>query len=292
MKTIETLNAEQIKEKIGSAARPQNVMGSHFILVRQSDVVMQRAMIGQPMRLAEQRFLRIISGKALYRFNLLDHSLCQGDIIVMPSDTIVEVLDFSDDYAVEALAVIDLPGIDHELAKRIFPVEVLHLSLHEDDNQRIGEYFELIARQMGRAEHSDSAISFLVLSMVADVNKLQRTLVAEGSHRKLSRSEEIMSRFFTLLRQHGTTQRNIPFYANKLALTANHLSDVVRQQSGLSVMDWLNRTTTTEAKVLLKHSDLMIYEIGERLNFPEPTAFNRYFKKQVGMTPLQYREGK
>ena len=101
-----------------------------------------------------------------------------------------------------------------------------------------------------------------------------------------------MSRFFTLLRQHGTTQRNIPFYANKLALTANHLSDVVRQQSGLSVMDWLNRTTTTEAKVLLKHSDLMIYEIGERLNFPEPTAFNRYFKKQVGMTPLQYREGK
>ena len=292
MKTIETLNAEQIKDKIGAAARPHNVMGSHFILVRQSDVVIQRTRIGQPIRLTERRFLRIINGKALYRFNLLDHALCRGDIIVLPPDTIVEVQDFSDDYAVEALAVIDLPGIDHELAKRIFPVEVLHLSLHENDYQRIGEYFDLIARQMGRAEHSDSAISFLVLSMVADVNKLQRALVAEGSHRSLSRSEEIMSRFFTLLRQHGTTQRNIPFYANKLALTANHLSDVVRQQSGLSVMDWLNRTTTTEAKVLLKHSDLMIYEIGERLNFPEPTAFNRYFKKQVGMTPLQYREGK
>lgn len=292
MKTIETLNAEQIKDKIGAAARPQNVMGSHFILVRQSDVVMQRARIGQPMRLTEQRFLRIISGKAVYRLNLFDHSLCQGDIVVLPSDTIVEVLDFSDDYAVEALAVIDFPGIDHELAKRIFPIEVLHLSLHEDDDQRIGEYFDLIARQMGRAEHSDTAISLLILSMVADVNKLQRTLVAKGTHRSLSRSEEIMTRFFTLLRQYGTTQRSIPFYATQLALTANHLSDVVRQQSGLSVMDWLNRTTTTEAKVLLKHSDLMIYEIGERLNFPEPTAFNRYFKKQVGMTPLQYREGK
>ena len=146
MKTIETQNAEQIKDKIGAAARPQNVMGRHFILVRQSDVVLQRARIGQPMRLPEQRFFCIISGKAVYRINLLDHSLCQGD--------------------------------------------------------------------------------------------------------------------------------------------------VVRQQSGLSVMDWLNRITTTEAKVLLKHSDLMIYEIDERLNFPEPTAFNRYFKKQVGVTPLQYREGK
>ena len=292
MKTIETLSAEQIKDSIGSAARPQNVMDTHFILVRQSDVVIQRTRIGQPMRLTEQRFLRIISGKASYRFNLRDHSLCQGDIIVLPSDSIVEVLDFSDDYAVEALAVIDLPSIGHELTRRIFPTEVLHLSLHKNDFQRIGEYFELIARQMERAEHSDSAICFLILSMMADVNKLQRTLVAEGTHRKLSRSEEIMSRFFTLLRQYGTTQRNSPFYANELALTANHLSDVVRQQSGLSVMDWLNRTTTTEAKVLLRHSDLMIYEIGERLKFPEPTAFNRYFKKQVGMTPLQYREGK
>lgn len=292
MKTIETLSAEQIKDSIGSAARPQNVMGTHFILVRQSDVVLQLTRIGQPMRLTEWRFLRIISGKAVYRLNLLDHSLRQGDIVVLPSDSIVEVLDFSDDYAVEALAVIDLPGIDHDLATHVFPLDVLHLSLHEDDYQRIGDYFNLIARQMKRAEHSVSAISFLVLSMVADVNKQQRTLVAEGSHRKLSRSEEIMSRFFSLLRQYGTTRRCISFYANQLALTANHLSDVVRQQSGLSVMDWLNRTTTTEAKVLLKHSDLMIYEIGERLNFPEPTAFNRYFKRQVGMTPLQYREGK
>ena len=149
MKTIETLNAEQIKDKIGSAARPKNVMGRHFILVRQSDIVTQGAMIGQPMRLTEQRFLRIISGKAVYRFNLLDHTLCQGDIIVLPSDTIVEVLEFSDDYAVEALAVIDLPGIDHELAKRIFPVEVLHLSLHEDDHQRIGEYFDLLPDKWG-----------------------------------------------------------------------------------------------------------------------------------------------
>ena len=291
MKIIETVNAKLIKDRIGSDLRNKNVIGKNIILVRQSDIVMQRANIGQPMRLAEQRFLRIISGKAVYRFNLFDHSLCQGDIVVLPSDTIVEVLDFSDDYAVEALAVIDMPGIDHDLARRIFPIEVLHLPLHEDDYQRIGEYFNLIERQMGRAEHSDRAISFLILSMVADVNKLQRTLIAESSHRKLSRSEEIMSRFFTLIRQYGTTQRSITFYASQLALTANHLSDVVRQQSGLSVMDWLNRTTITEAKVLLKHSDLMVYEIGERLNFPEPTAFNRYFKKQVGMTPLQYRGG-
>ena len=288
--TIETVNASHIKDRISSVSRPQNIMAQHFILVRQSDVVMQQARFGQPMRLNERRFLHILSGQATYRINLLDYTMCQGDFLVLPSDTIVEVVNITDDYAVEALLIIDLPGVDHETAKRLFPIDVLHISLSNDDIKRMGAYFDLLSMQMTREEHSDSAISFLVLSIMVDLNKLQRTLVSSSSHRKLSRSEVIMSEFVTLLRQHGTTQRSIPFYASQLALTANHLSDVVRQQSGLSVMDWLHRTTITEAKVLLKHSDLMIYEIGERLNFNEPTAFNRYFKKHVGMTPLEYRE--
>lgn len=292
MKTIETVNASQVKNRISSNSRPQNLMAQHFILVRQSDVVIQQARFGQPMRLNERRFLHILSGQAMYRINLLGYTLRSGDFLVLPPDTIVEVVSITDDYSVEALLIIDLPGIDHETATRIFPIEVLHLSLSEGDVRRMDAYFNLLSTQMAREEHSDSAISFLILSMTADLNKLQRTLVSSCSHRKLSRSEEIMSRFVTLFRQHGTRERNIPFYASQLAITANHLSDVVRQQSGLSVMDWLNSTTITEAKVLLKHSDLMIYEIGERLNFPEPTAFNRYFKKHVGMTPLEYRENK
>ena len=79
-------------------------------------------------------------------------------------------------------------------------------------------------------------------------------------------------------------------YADKLNLTPNHLSAVIRKHTGQSVMDWVNRTTITEAKVLLKNSDMKIYEIAERLNFPEPTAFNRYFKKQTGLTPAAYRK--
>lgn len=290
MKPIETVDASHIKNKIRSASRPQNVMDQHFILVRQSDIVMQQVKYGQPMRLNERRCLHVLSGQAKYRINLIDHTLHHGDFLVLPPDTIVEVLNITDDYATEALVVIDLPGINHETVKRLFPIDVLHLSLSIDDNKRLGEYFNLLTIQMAQTKHSDSAISFLILSMMADMNKLQRTLVSETSFRKLSRGEEIMSRFVKLLRQHGTRERNIPFYARQLNLTANHLSDVVRQQSALSVKDWLNRTTITEAKVLLKHSDLMIYEIGERLNFPEPTAFNRYFKKHVGMTPLEYRE--
>ena len=91
MKTIENVNASQVKDRISSVSRPQNLLAKHFILVRQSDVVMQQARFGQPMRLNERRFLHILNGQAVYRINLLDYTLRQGDFLVLPPDTIVEV---------------------------------------------------------------------------------------------------------------------------------------------------------------------------------------------------------
>lgn len=293
MKGIETIDAADIKNCISKEHAPhnqdgRNVVGQHFILVRQSEIVKKQIIIGQPMRLAEWRLLHILAGRASYRINLVDHPLQGNEILVLPSDTVVEVLSLSEDFAAEALTAIDLPGIDGDSTDRLLPKEVQHLFLEEADRKRFGTYFDLLYEQMTRAKVCDTAVSLLFLAMVADAASLNKTMY-DGNNSRQSRGEEIMARFIPLLRQYGTTQRNIPFYAEQLHITPNHLSDVVRQQSGLSVMDWIHRTTTTEAKLLLKHSDMMICEISERLNFPEPTAFNRYFKKQTGVTPLAYR---
>lgn len=293
MKGIETIDAADIKNRISDdqVSRNQdyrNVVGQHFILVRQSEIVKKQIIIGQPMRLAEWRLLHILAGRASYRINLVDHPLQGNEILVLPSDTVVEVQSLSEDFAAEALTVIDFPGVDSNGTGRLLPKEMLHLLLDTTDRKRFGTFFDLLYEQMTRAKVCDTAVSLLFLAMVADAASLNKTMY-DGNNSRQSRGEEIMARFIHLLRQFGATHRNIPFYAEQLHITPNHLSDVVRQQSGLSVMDWIHRTTTTEAKLLLKHSDMMICEISQRLNFPEPTAFNRYFKKQTGVTPLAYR---
>lgn len=289
MKNIETITAEHIKGEFAFNQRPENFISKHFILVRQSDFIMRQSRLRQPMRLSEIRFLRVISGHADYRINLVDQHLKNGDMLILPSNTLLEVEAFSDQYKVEVLAVIDFPGIDYELIQKTIPVEVIHLSLSENDEKHIESYFLLLSQLMKNPETSDIAISHLALSMASELNRLKARHSQEFNFSKHSRGENIMIQFIELIRQYGSTNRSVPFYADKLALTPNHLSAVVRQQSGLSVMDWLNRTTITEAKVLLKHSNLMIYEIGEKLNFLEPTAFNRYFKKHLGITPKEYR---
>lgn len=111
MKGIETIDASDIKNCISKEHAPhnqddRNVVGQHFILVRESDIVKKQITFRQPMRLAEWRLLHILAGTASYRINLVDHLLQGNEVLVLPSDTIVEVLSLSKDFAAEALTVI------------------------------------------------------------------------------------------------------------------------------------------------------------------------------------------
>jgi AraC family transcriptional activator of pobA len=44
------------------------------------------------------------------------------------------------------------------------------------------------------------------------------------------------------------------------------------------------------AKALLKSSDMTVAQIAFELEFARASFFGTYFKKRVGITPLQYRE--
>ena len=44
------------------------------------------------------------------------------------------------------------------------------------------------------------------------------------------------------------------------------------------------------AQVLLKHSNLMVYQIADELNFPNPSFFCKFFKRRTGMTPQEYQK--
>jgi len=288
VRNVESLSNLPLREVAGEL----NFIGEHFMLILDSSVIPGLMKLGQPYRASDRRMVRVLCGSAVYRINLVDFSLRAHDMVILPTDSIVEIENVSADYAVEVLVISSLPGVSHDDAMQILPHDVIHLPLEEDDWQRTSEYFLLIARELHREAPVFQAVSHLFLALQTDMNSLWQRMEKSGTARRQSRGEEVFARFLALLREYGMTHRSIPFYAERLALTPNHLSAVVRQQSGLSVMDWINRTTIMEAKILLKHSTLMMYEIADRLCFPEPTAFNRYFKKQTGITPLEYRENK
>ena len=104
-----------------------------------------------------------------------------------------------------------------------------------------------------------------------------------------SRETAIFDDFLRLVTQYHLTQRAVGFYADKLFITPKYLSKIVKSVSGLSAPDWINKMIIMQAKSLLKYSDLTITEIVWKLRFSNPSVFYKYFKRQTGFTPTEYR---
>lgn len=288
---MQRFDIDNFGHKAGEGQRARNYLRNDITLILDSDQMGREVTaLRQPMRGKEGRLIRIVSGTATYRINLEDYQLSQRDVIIIPPESIIEIITHSPDFSIEALVPSALPGIRQEEFVRGLPAEVMHQSLGESDWHRLGQFILLIANMLDDEDPTMEAVSHLVLSMVIYLKRIASRLAPRQTVSKTSRGEETFHRFLRLANEHGCRERNVTFYAERLLITPNHLSAIVRQQSGQSVMQWLTERTLTEARILLRHSDLMMYEIADRLCFPEATAFGRYFKKHTGMTPLEYRK--
>ena len=75
-----------------------------------------------------------------------------------------------------------------------------------------------------------------------------------------------------------------------IELILSYLSKLFKQETGLTLTDYMIEIRIRKAKQLLKDApDLKIHEIGTEVGYPDPAYFNKLFKKVVGVTPNEYK---
>jgi signal transduction histidine kinase/AraC-like DNA-binding protein/ABC-type sugar transport system substrate-binding protein len=78
--------------------------------------------------------------------------------------------------------------------------------------------------------------------------------------------------------------------AEVVGVSENYLSQIFRQEMGLSPWECLNRLRIHHAKQLLTSTDDTITSIALRVGFNDPAYFSRVFRKLTGKSPLAYRQ--
>ncbi len=99
----------------------------------------------------------------------------------------------------------------------------------------------------------------------------------------------LATRFLKLVSEHFLTSRMVAEYADRLSVTANHLNRVVKDVTGSTASDAIAEMLLQEAKAILRYTDASIAEVAYQLNFSDPAAFSRFFKKKAGLTPQEFR---
>lgn len=235
---------------------------------------------GQPYRLVEGRIAMVTDGEAQCEYNLEEYHISAGDVILLTPETIVELKSCSQD--------LNMMGV-------IFKENIPTLSniVTHPTAQDWQEMMRMMTVLWEIAQHEPfrhETVRRMVEAIISNVQDINRMEESQTPREKQSRQEQIFRRFKVLVNEHCIAERNIPFYAEKLSLSPHHLSSVISKVSGKSVMYWINRAVILQAKVLLKNSDLMVFEVAERLNFPNQSFFGKFFKRETGVTPKEYRD--
>jgi len=100
----------------------------------------------------------------------------------------------------------------------------------------------------------------------------------------------LLRSFQKLIEKNYTTMRLPKQYAELLYITPNHLNALCNDVLGISAGEVIRNRIALEAKRLLINNDLTVQEIAGQLNFADNSYFTKFFKKQVGTTPEEFRK--
>ena len=99
----------------------------------------------------------------------------------------------------------------------------------------------------------------------------------------------IFNQFLSLLAAERQQRLSVAQCASELHITPKYLSTICKNVSGKGPSRWIQESVMEECYSLLRDSNLSIKEISNRLGFPNSSFFGQYFRKQAGMTPMEYR---
>jgi len=133
------------------------------------------------------------------------------------------------------------------------------------------------------------AMRSLLALIAVGVARLAASRARTGSI-TLQPADATVAQLRTLVDEYFRREHQLGFYAEKLGMTVDRLNDHVKRATGVTAGHLIRQRLLTEAKRQLVFTTQPIQDIAEELAFSDPSHFARFFRKQAGTTPHEFRD--
>lgn len=246
-----------------------------------------------PFAIDDYRFGIIMRGSLRVVFNLVAKKLEEGTLVFLGPGTIITPLWLSDDLEIFGMALFStyaMPFSSDQLPSA-FNGQVRDFQIKADktDLETAKNIFNALWQLVRTSNCNKKTRDSLIAALMHHYNSLYHRY-SELQDMAKHRNQTIIDRFLYLVNTHAVKEHRLSFYASKMCLTERYLGTIIRQESGVTAKEWIDRAIILRIKVELKHTDKTILQISDDLNFPNASFFSKYFKRLTGMTPAEYRQ--
>ena len=170
--------------------------------------------------------------------------------------------------------------------------EALHLSTEE--RIILQDYMEKIVRELQHPIDKFSK-SLIISNIEVLLNYCMRFYERQFITRE-DMNHDALARFERLLDDYlysdMAAKEGIPtvkYFADKICLSPNYFGDLVKQETGKTAQEYIQLKVIAVAKGRMLDPAGTIKRIAESLGFQHPQHFVRFFKRQEGCTPKEFR---
>ncbi|MBR1400712.1 MAG: AraC family transcriptional regulator [Prevotella sp.] len=230
----------------------------------------------------------------LYNGRLL--TLQKGDLMIYSPGVQIRIINGSKNYhsvclIIDEQAALEIPSVRNVVHTAYQPIAELGRPIIHLDERQASHFWqhllEIIRYQHSNHRYLHESLRTLFTQFVLDLMDAMAQNIGPGQVSE--RTTELFISFMRLLNTHFIEHHDIGFYADRLHITTIHLSRIVRQITGRTVVDYINQMLLMEASWLLQTTDLSIAAISEHLHFANQSSFGKFFTRMKGINPKLFR---
>lgn len=249
---------------------------------------------------------------AMKSYNEALHALLQSDGSVAHVDDIPVGCDYEENYPVETEREIfeqtEKGNIEqqHTAVNRYFDWMLENYGDCESDVKLKVLEFVLRAEKIGY-EGSSKTYRFrsrqdylpAIMGMGGDMEKLRAwfvdkmdAAVRDVANSKETQSNGIVAKAKAYIDSNFNKEISLDDVSKEVNISPYYFSKIFKEETGENFIEYVTAVRMEKAKELLEQSNLSMKEICAQVGYADPNYFSRTFKKNVGVTPTEYKEGK
>lgn len=214
-----------------------------------------------------------------------------GDFVLIPSMTVHRTLNVPHDQDSKYHSRY-LLSPSREMIPDIFLFlfDQYHYRIPEEQQAAVMECFSDIARNCKNQDiYSDYANQ---ANLVKLLTILARTQSSCAGTTDLSESDKTMRQAAAYIKEHCDQPLTLLSVATEFGFSREYFSTLFKSSTGFGFSDYLNQMRISKASTLLLSTSLSIGEISSQCGFNDGNYFTNVFKRNLGITPSQFRAGK
>ena len=247
------------------------------------------------------RFILILSGRIDVTADYVKHSFNENSLIELNPTLLINSFEISSNFSCYNIIVSKSFINDTLLDRRPIPIKHFTslknrpgIELNPEETNNLKNSIKRIIYYLKQEEHifKKELIHNTFYNFILELANivLSHYNLNEADNEPLSRKDQIIMDFIQLLNEHGKLEHSPSFYADKLCISVQYLSLILKERSNNTTADWVAMFLIIQAKSLLRTTSKSIQEIADELHFSDQASFGKFFKKHTTMTPKKYKQ--